>query len=76
MNPLLQSPVWKQMRAEITPMFTTMRLKGLTELMNLNSVELVNKIQRDYIDHNKPVDVKVCKLSLITISFFIILVSH
>ncbi|XP_026725870.1 cytochrome P450 6k1-like [Trichoplusia ni] len=54
----LKSPVWKQMRADITPMFTTMRLKGLTELMNLNSVELVNKIQRDYIAHNKPVDVK------------------
>ncbi|XP_050553196.1 cytochrome P450 6l1 [Spodoptera frugiperda] len=54
----IKSPMWVQMRNELSPMFTSLRLKGVTELMNINSTELVRRVQKDYIDQNKPVDLK------------------
>nr|DAB41787.1 TPA_inf: cytochrome P450 CYP332A1 [Heliothis virescens] len=54
----LKSPMWVQMRHEVSPMFTSMRLRGITELMNINSSELVRRIQKDHIDNNAPVDLK------------------
>lgn len=47
------------MRSELTPLFTALRLKNITELMNINAVELVKKIKRDHIDSNKTVHLKV-----------------
>nr|DAB41783.1 TPA_inf: cytochrome P450 CYP332A2 [Helicoverpa armigera] len=54
----IKSPMWMQMRHEITPTFTSMRLKNITEVMNINSTEVVNRIQKDHVDSNKPVDLK------------------
>nr|DAB41789.1 TPA_inf: cytochrome P450 CYP332A31 [Mamestra configurata] len=54
----IKSPMWIQMRNEISPMFTSSRLRGITELMNINSGELVRRIQKDYVDNNEPVDLK------------------
>nr|ADE05588.1 cytochrome P450 332A5 [Manduca sexta] len=54
----VKSPLWKNIRQELTPMFTSNRLKVLTELMNVNAKHLVNKIQRDYIDKREPVNLK------------------
>lgn len=55
----LQNPMWTTMRHELAPIFTSSRLRGITELMNINSEELVRRIQKDHIDNNKPVDMKV-----------------
>ncbi|XP_045760665.1 cytochrome P450 6k1-like [Maniola jurtina] len=52
------NPLWKNVRNEITPMFTPMRLKGITELMNFNAKELVLRIKQDYIDNKKTVNLK------------------
>lgn len=50
------------MRHELSPMFTSLRLKIVTELMNGNATELVQKIKRDHIDNNETVNLKVsCK---------------
>ncbi|CAH0722424.1 unnamed protein product, partial [Brenthis ino] len=54
----VNNPIWKQMRSELTPLFTSLRLKNITELMNINAVELVKKIKRDHIDSNKAVHLK------------------
>ncbi|XP_045760427.1 cytochrome P450 6k1-like [Maniola jurtina] len=54
----VKNPIWKNMRYELSPMFTSMRLKMITELMNLNAKELVMKIKRDNIDKKKTVDLK------------------
>ncbi|XP_072936245.1 cytochrome P450 6k1-like [Epargyreus clarus] len=54
----LKNPKWSEMRHEISPMFTANRLKNYTKLMNMNAVELVRKIQRDYVDAKKTVDLK------------------
>ncbi|XP_075986809.1 cytochrome P450 6k1-like [Anticarsia gemmatalis] len=54
----VKNPMWGTMRNELAPMFTSSRLKKLAELMNINSGELVRRIQADYIDNNKPVDMK------------------
>ncbi|CAB3237063.1 unnamed protein product [Arctia plantaginis] len=54
----VKSPMWSTMRHELAPMFTSKRLKGVTQLMNINSEELVRRIQTDHIDNNKPVDMK------------------
>lgn len=47
------------MRQELSPMFTSARLKAITELMNINSLELVRKIERDYIEKKETVNLKV-----------------
>ncbi|XP_026725871.1 cytochrome P450 6k1-like [Trichoplusia ni] len=54
----VKGKTWIKMRAGIMPMFTRMRLKQLTELINRNSMELVKKIQRDYLDTNTPIHLK------------------
>ncbi|XP_026725872.1 cytochrome P450 6k1-like [Trichoplusia ni] len=54
----VKNPIWTQMRNEISPMFTSARLKGFANLMNSNSAELVRKVQTDFIDNNEPVDFK------------------
>ncbi|CAH2233755.1 jg3617 [Pararge aegeria aegeria] len=54
----VKNPIWKNMRHELSPMFTAMRLKIITELMNLNAKELVLKIKRDYVDKKEMVDLK------------------
>ncbi|CAK1599619.1 unnamed protein product [Parnassius mnemosyne] len=54
----VKNPIWSAMRHELSPMFTASRLKMITELMNMNSKELVSKIRRDYINNNKPVNLK------------------
>nr|AWH61658.1 cytochrome P450 [Helicoverpa armigera] len=54
----LKSPMWVQMRHEVSPMFTGSRLRNLTELMNINSSELVRRIQKDYVENKQPVDLK------------------
>lgn len=47
------------MRHELVPMFTSSRLRLVTELMNENAQQLVNKIQRDYIDKKRKANLKV-----------------
>nr|DAB41788.1 TPA_inf: cytochrome P450 CYP332A2 [Heliothis virescens] len=54
----IKSPQWMQIRHEITPTLTSMRLKAITEIMNSNATEVVNRIQKDHVDSNKPVDLK------------------
>ncbi|VVD04808.1 unnamed protein product [Leptidea sinapis] len=54
----VKNPIWSSMRHELSPMFTSLRLKTITELMNINAQQLVAKIKRDYIDGNKIVDLK------------------
>nr|AXB26395.1 CYP332A24 [Yponomeuta padella] len=48
-----KNPIWSYMRREMTPMFTSARLKMITELMNGNAQELVKKIKRDTEDHKE-----------------------
>lgn len=55
--------MWKQLKNELTPLFTSLRLKSITELMNINAVELVKKIKRDHIDGNQSVNLKVIVLN-------------
>nr|DAB41785.1 TPA_inf: cytochrome P450 CYP332A12 [Heliconius hecale] len=54
----VKNPMWKQLKNELTPLFTSLRLKSITELMNINAVELVKKIKRDHIDCNQAVNLK------------------
>ncbi|CAB3245292.1 unnamed protein product [Arctia plantaginis] len=54
----VRNPIWSAMKHELRPMFTTLRLKGITELMNINSAELVRRIQIDYIENKKPVNLR------------------
>ncbi|KAI5642504.1 cytochrome p450 domain-containing protein [Phthorimaea operculella] len=54
----LKNPIWSQMRQEMSPMFTSSRLRMLTQLMNLNSKELINRIQKDHVDNSLPVKLK------------------
>nr|DAB41795.1 TPA_inf: cytochrome P450 CYP332A42 [Calycopis cecrops] len=54
----VKNPIWQQVRHELSPMFTGHRLKFVTELMNQNAKELVKKIQRDYVDNKKKVNLK------------------
>nr|DAB41797.1 TPA_inf: cytochrome P450 CYP332A44 [Calephelis nemesis] len=54
----VKNPIWKNMRHELSPMFTALRLKSITELMNQNAVQLVDKIKRDYIDKKEDVNLK------------------
>nr|DAB41815.1 TPA_inf: cytochrome P450 CYP332A45 [Phoebis sennae] len=54
----VKNPVWSDMRHELSPMFTSLRLKKITELMNINSTELVRKIERDHVKGNKCVNLK------------------
>ncbi|XP_013144330.1 PREDICTED: cytochrome P450 6k1-like [Papilio polytes] len=54
----VKNPIWSTMRNSLSPMFTASRLKMITELMNMNSKELVGKIRRDHIDNNKDVNLK------------------
>nr|DAB41791.1 TPA_inf: cytochrome P450 CYP332A33 [Melitaea cinxia] len=54
----VKNPLWKKLRYELSPMFTSLKLKSVTELMNENATELVKKIKRDYIDDNKVVNLK------------------
>ncbi|CAH2100102.1 unnamed protein product [Euphydryas editha] len=54
----VKNPMWKKLRYELSPMFTSLKLKSVTELMNANATELVNKIKRDYIDDNKVINLK------------------
>nr|DAB41794.1 TPA_inf: cytochrome P450 CYP332A39 [Operophtera brumata] len=53
-----KNPTWSNMRHELSPMFTSLRLKLVTELMNGNATELVQKIQRDHIDNKEAVNLK------------------
>lgn len=57
-------------------MFTSLKLKFVTELMNENATELVKKIKRDYIDNNKVVNLKVYQFKfyfLIIFLYFLVL---
>ncbi|CAF4781552.1 unnamed protein product [Pieris macdunnoughi] len=54
----VKNPTWTEMRHELSPMFTSLRLKKITELMNINSEQLVQKVQRDYVDNKKCVNLK------------------
>ncbi|XP_050352237.1 cytochrome P450 6k1-like [Nymphalis io] len=54
----VKNPLWKTLRYELSPMFTSLRLKKITELMNINATELVRKIKRDYIDKNNVANLK------------------
>lgn len=54
----VKNPKWSNIRHELSPMFTSLRLKTICELMNVNAKELVLKIQRDYIDNNEDVNLK------------------
>ncbi|XP_049887196.1 cytochrome P450 6k1-like [Pectinophora gossypiella] len=54
----VKNPIWSEMRHHVAPSFTTAKLRTITELMNLNATELVQKIQRDYIDKKQPVNLK------------------
>ncbi|KAJ0181076.1 hypothetical protein K1T71_003161 [Dendrolimus kikuchii] len=54
----VKNPLWKSVRKQLSPIFTSKKLKMVTELMNVNSKELVHKIQRDYIDKKKAVNLK------------------
>ncbi|XP_046969988.1 cytochrome P450 6k1-like [Vanessa cardui] len=54
----VRNPLWKQLRYELSPMFTSLRLKKITELMNINATELVKKIKRDYIEKNNVANLK------------------
>ncbi|CAH0600634.1 unnamed protein product [Chrysodeixis includens] len=54
----VKNPIWGQMRTDISPMFTSARLKGFANLMNTNSTELVKRVQTDFIDNKEPVDFK------------------
>lgn len=47
------------MRQELTPMFTSSRLRKLTELMNRNASELVLRVQRNFIEKKEAVNLKV-----------------
>ncbi|KAJ2946515.1 hypothetical protein O0L34_g12567 [Tuta absoluta] len=54
----VKNPIWSQMRQEMSPMFTSSRLRLLTQLMNSNSKELVHRIQQDHVHKNLPVNLK------------------
>nr|ADE05587.1 cytochrome P450 332A4 [Manduca sexta] len=54
----LKAPLWSTMRHELSPMFTSKRLKMLTDLMNVNAKELVLKIKRENVDKNEPANLK------------------
>nr|DAB41820.1 TPA_inf: cytochrome P450 CYP332A13 [Depressaria pastinacella] len=54
----VKNPIWSDMRHELSPMFTSLRLKTMTELMNINAQQLVKKIKRDYVENNKTVNLK------------------
>ncbi|XP_038209526.1 cytochrome P450 6k1-like [Zerene cesonia] len=54
----VKNPIWSNMRHELSPMFTSLRLKKITELMNINSTQLVKKVEKDYVKENKCVNLK------------------
>ncbi|XP_041974729.1 cytochrome P450 6k1-like [Aricia agestis] len=54
----VNNPIWRDVRHELSPMFTGHRLKLVTELMNQNSKELAKKIQRDFVEKKKNVNLK------------------
>nr|AXB26392.1 CYP332A21 [Hebomoia glaucippe] len=54
----VKNPIWSNMRNELSPMFTSLRLKKITELMNVNSEQLIQKVQKDYIEKNESVNLK------------------
>lgn len=46
-------------------MFTSHRLRKITELMNANATELVKKVQRDFVEKKKHVNLKVATKNFI-----------
>ncbi|XP_045507718.1 cytochrome P450 6k1-like [Colias croceus] len=54
----VKNPIWSAMRHELSPMFTSLRLKKITELMNINSTQLINRIEKHYIKGKKSVNLK------------------
>nr|ACZ97408.3 cytochrome P450 CYP332A3 [Zygaena filipendulae] len=54
----VKNPIWSDMRQHLSPMFTSYRLKLITELMNVNAEQLVQKIERDFVKANKTVNLK------------------
>ncbi|XP_026484406.2 cytochrome P450 6k1-like [Vanessa tameamea] len=54
----VRNPLWKKLRYELSPMFTSLRLRKITELMNTNATELVKKIKRDYVEKNNVANLK------------------
>ncbi|XP_073941945.1 cytochrome P450 6k1-like [Choristoneura fumiferana] len=54
----VKNPIWSSMRQELTPMFTSSRLRKLTDLMNGNASELVLRVQRNFIEKKESVNLK------------------
>ncbi|XP_050681144.1 cytochrome P450 6k1-like [Leptidea sinapis] len=54
----LKGQLWRDMRNELTPIFTSSKLRSITEWCNLSATELVMKIQRDHIEGNKAVNTR------------------
>nr|DAB41778.1 TPA_inf: cytochrome P450 CYP332A4 [Danaus plexippus] len=54
----VKNPLWKMLRYRLSPMFTSHRLRKITELMNANATELVKKVQRDFVEKKKHVNLK------------------
>ncbi|XP_063633244.1 cytochrome P450 6k1-like [Cydia splendana] len=54
----VKNPIWASMRQELTPMFTSSRLRKVTELMNMNAAELVKRVQRNFIERKEDVNLK------------------
>ncbi|XP_048004379.1 cytochrome P450 6k1-like [Leguminivora glycinivorella] len=54
----VKNPIWASMRQELTPMFTSARLRKVTELMNMNAAELVKRVQRNFIERKEDVNLK------------------
>ncbi|CAK1547098.1 unnamed protein product [Leptosia nina] len=48
----------KYLQQVYSPIFTTVRLKKLTQLMTVNGKDLTDKIQRDFVDNKKRVNLK------------------
>ncbi|CAK1547097.1 unnamed protein product [Leptosia nina] len=48
----------KHIQQVYSPIFTTVRLKKLTQLMTVNGKDLTDKIQRDFVDDKKRVNLK------------------
>lgn len=56
---LFQNPLWGEIRRDLTPMFTSARLRMITDLMNDNAKELVNRIERNHVKKGEAINLKV-----------------
>ncbi|XP_045497732.1 cytochrome P450 6j1-like isoform X1 [Colias croceus] len=54
----VKGPLRKEMQQALSPIFTTLRLKKLTDLLNINSRELTEKIERDFVKKQEHVNLK------------------